>query len=233
MEKETKNIKIVIDPKGPYAIFGNTPIYEYFIINGADGKALKYQKGDKNYAKEPVTYLCRCGMSEKKPYCDGSHLKNKWDSELTATESKFMDNVKVYEGKRYTLWDKENLCAIARFCDAGRGAWRMVMNPQSENEVELSLKAAQMCPAGRLVVQDNIRGKMLEPELPQAIGLIEDTPMGISGPIWVMGGIPAVTKDGTELERRNRVTLCRCGASNNKPYCDGAHLRVNFKDDNF
>ena len=37
------------------------------------------------------------------------------------------------------------------------------------------------------------------------------------------GGIPIHGADGQAYEVRNRVTLCRCGRSANKPYCDGAH----------
>lgn len=225
--------KLVINTKGPYTLYGEVSIHEYFIINGEDGKSLRYEKGDVNYSKGEVTHLCRCGSSQKKPYCDGTHLKVEWDAELTAKDDKFLSGAKVYEGPRYTLWDKESLCAIARFCDAGRGAWEMIQNPNSEQEAELSLRISQLCPAGRLVVQDNATGRMLEPSMQESIGLIEDTPQGISGPIWVRGGIPMVTEVGDILERRNRVTLCRRGASKNKPYCDGSHLRVNFKDDNF
>ena len=39
-----------------------------------------------------------------------------------------------------------------------------------------------------------------------------------------------VAKDGHRYEVRNRVTLCRCGASKNKPFCDGSHAAIEFKD---
>ena len=41
---------------------------------------------------------------------------------------------------------------------------------------------------------------------------------------------PSGRPNGTEYEQRNRVTLCRCGASANKPYCDGTHVTVHFQD---
>jgi CDGSH-type Zn-finger protein len=46
----------------------------------------------------------------------------------------------------------------------------------------------------------------------------------------VKGGVPVESADGTVYEVRNRVTLCRCGKSTNKPFCDGTHIDVNFKD---
>ena len=60
--------------------------------------------------------------------------------------------------------------------------------------------------------------------------MIEDPQEECSGPLWVKGGIPVNGPNGTEYEQRNRVTLCRCGASANKPYCDGTHVTVHFQD---
>jgi CDGSH-type Zn-finger protein len=63
---------------------------------------------------------------------------------------------------------------------------------------------------------------------PHTIGLIEDPAEHCSGPIWLRGGIAVVSADGFEYEVRNRMTLCRCGASKNKPFCDGAHASIKF-----
>jgi len=46
----------------------------------------------------------------------------------------------------------------------------------------------------------------------------------------VKGDVPIVSADGKAYETRNRVTLCRCGKSKNKPFCDGFHIRVRFSD---
>ena len=54
--------------------------------------------------------------------------------------------------------------------------------------------------------------------------------MEVSGPLWVRGGVPVVSADGYEYEVRNRVTLCRCGSSENKPFCDGSHASIGFTD---
>jgi len=88
-------------------------------------------------------------------------------------------------------------------------------------------KASCAC-AGRLVAWDKATGSPVEHRLPVAIGLIEDPAEHCSGPIWLRGGIAVVSADGFEYEARNRMTLCRCGASKNKPFCDGAHASVKF-----
>jgi CDGSH-type Zn-finger protein len=50
-----------------------------------------------------------------------------------------------------------------------------------------------------------------------------------AGPkIWVRGGVPIRSADGGEYVVVNRVTLCRCGAWGNKPFCDGSHRKVGF-----
>jgi CDGSH-type Zn-finger protein len=59
---------------------------------------------------------------------------------------------------------------------------------------------------------------------------MEDPVQGVAGPLCVRGGIPVVGADGEPYEVRNRVTLCRCGASRNKPFCDGSHAAVGFTD---
>ncbi|GEM_PF-1172707 len=64
-----------------------------------------------------------------------------------------------------------------------------------------------------------------------SIGLIEDPVEACSGPLWVRGGVRVISADGFQYEIRNRVTLCRCSASRNKPFCDGSHAAIKFKDD--
>ena len=53
----------------------------------------------------------------------------------------------------------------------------------------------------------------------------------VNGPLWVTGGIPVDVGDEGTLQTRNRVALCRCGASSRKPLCDGSHKEAGFVDD--
>jgi hypothetical protein len=71
----------------------------------------------------------------------------------------------------------------------------------------------------------------MEPEYPTSIGLIQDTGAQVSGPIWARGGIPIDSGEGIQYQLRNRVTLCRCGRSENKPFCDATHILVGFSDE--
>ena len=78
----------------------------------------------------------------------------------------------------------------------------------------------ERCPSGALTYE--VDGEIIEPSLPAEIAVIPD------GPLWVSGGITVERADGTELETRNRVTLCRCGQSGAKPLCDGSHKEAGF-----
>ena len=74
-------------------------------------------------------------------------------------------------------------------------------------------------------------GKPYEFRFEPSLGLIEDIAIGSSGGLWIRGGIPLRREDGTTYEIRNRVVVCRCGQSANKPYCDGTHAAIKWRDD--
>ncbi len=121
------------------------------------------------------------------------------------------------------LTDAESLCAFARFCDPKGRIWNLVERTDDPEVRKIVEFEAAHCPAGRLVVWDKKTGKAIEPEFKPSLALIVDTEKRVNGPIWVRGGIPVVSADGHTYEVRNRLTLCRCGRSANKPFCDGAH----------
>jgi hypothetical protein len=121
------------------------------------------------------------------------------------------------------LTDQENLCAFARFCDPKGKIWNLVKQTDNPEAQKLVIHEAGHCPAGRLVAWDKATGKPIEPKFEPSLGLIEDTEKKVGGPIWVRGGIPVISADGKTYEIRNRLTLCRCGSSSNKPFCDGSH----------
>jgi len=97
--------------------------------------------------------------------------------------------------------------------------------------LRIAIEEAKDCPSGRLVVWDKKTGEAIEPEFDQSIGLVDDPQKGEKGPIWVRGGIPVESADGVDYEVRNRVTLCRCGKSSNKPFCDGNHIQTQRRRD--
>jgi hypothetical protein len=121
------------------------------------------------------------------------------------------------------ITDARPLCANARFCDRLGGIWSLVTrtdDPEVCREVEFQ---ARHCPSGRLIAWDRASGRSLEPHDPPSIGLLIDTARGVDGPLWVRGGIPVISAQGVAYAVRQQCTLCRCGRSANKPFCDGSH----------
>jgi len=223
MEKtEHKNVKVEVTKDGPYVVSGGVPLSEQWIATNAEGESLDYKQGKKYSAQEKYA-LCRCGHSINKPFCDGTHKTIHFNGTETASREPYLEQVEKIEGPTVVLTDAEHLCAFARFCDPKGRIWNLVDktdDPEARKIVEFE---AGHCPAGRLVVWDRKTGKAIEPKFEHSIGLIEDTARKVSGPLWLRGGIPMFSAEGEAYEVRNRVTLCRCGRSSNKPFCDGSH----------
>jgi CDGSH-type Zn-finger protein len=219
-------IKIIKD--GPYLVSGNTPLKKEIILG--DDKGSTEYKPDTIFPVQEQYMLCRCGKSKINPFCDGTHVKIKFDGTETASKEKFLIQAELIEGPELILRDAQDLCAIARFCHNKKGnTWALTTNSDEKASKEEAIRQACNCPAGRLVMFDKKTGKAIEPKLNQEISLLKDPLKYVSGPIFVKGGIPIESADGTEYEIRNRVTLCRCGKSNNKPFCDGTHIDTKFK----
>jgi CDGSH-type Zn-finger protein len=99
-----------------------------------------------------------------------------------------------------------------------------------EASTTLAIREGKLCPSGRLVTWDKNTQTSNEDDDPPSIGVVQDPSEGCSGPLAVRGGIQVIGAGGFEYERRNRQTLCRCGQSENKPFCNGAHAAVKFQD---
>ena len=221
-------MQITVTADGPYAVTGSVPLSVQVIVPNAEGESVEWRQG--KVFDAPADYdLCRCGRSGTKPFCDSSHLRSGFDGTETASRDPYRDQAEREDGPEVVLTDAEALCAYARFCDVGGSIWRLVQRSE-EDATSLAVQEGSRCPSGRLVVWDRAAREPFEPDLEPSIGLVEDPATGVSGPLWVRGGITIVSSDGVEYESRNRVTLCRCGRSNNKPFCDGTHAAIGFED---
>ncbi|MBI4331817.1 MAG: CDGSH iron-sulfur domain-containing protein [Chloroflexi bacterium] len=211
-----------VTKNGPYLVSGGVPLTEQLICVDAHGECTGWQE-EKVYPVTETYALCRCGQSKTKPFCDGAHLKTGFDGAETATRQQYLDRARNIAGPTLRLTDAEGLCASAGFCQRAGSIWKLVERPDDPEATKEITRQACECPSGRLVVWDR-EGRAIEPDLPPSIGLVLDPDAGMTGPLWVRGGIPIESADGAIYEIRNRVTLCRCGKSSNKPFCDGSHL---------
>ena len=114
-------IAITVTEKGPYLVTGNPPLAMQFIMPDSEGESWYFQEGRHFSTEKEPTALCRCGLSRSKPYCDGSHLKEEWDSAITSGEDRIMDEVEITEGQRVTLNDNEKILCFRPFLPSLRG----------------------------------------------------------------------------------------------------------------
>lgn len=224
MEKKEPYIKVTKD--GPYLVYGVKKLVEEIITPDENGVSIAYTEGRTFDIRTPLA-LCRCGKSEDAPYCDGHHVQAGFDGTESASFEPILDNAEMLEGPNLTLADNQQYCAFARFCDAGGRVWNLVLEGRKETD-ELAIREACDCPAGRLIMFD-AEGNMIEPDHPVSIAVLEDGGLKISGPLWLRGGIRVESEDGRSYEVRNRQTVCRCGYSDNKPFCNGAHASAKFR----
>src|SRR6185295_4245558 len=166
---------------------------------------------------------CRCGGSMNKPFCDGTHKRNGFSGARLSDGAK--DRVKSYAAPGITIHDNRSVCIHAAECTGGlptvfkygERPWIEPAGAQAQAIVE----TVRRCPSGALTY--TIDGREVGAESwPASITVMKD------GPYAVLGvELPAVAfAQGVSHER---YTLCRCGASKNKPFCDNSHVEVGFK----
>ena len=225
-----RTMKITVTKDGPYAVTGAAPLCKQTIGANPAGDSVDWLPGE-TLAVGASYFLCRCGESSRKPFCDGTHAKIGFDGEEVASRQPYAALATEIDGPALALTDAESLCAFARFCDRDGKVWNTVSQARSGPARDAFTHQVGQCPSGRLAALDLASGAPIEPALPPSIAVVEDPQEGVSGPLWVRGGIEIVGGDGVAYESRNRVTLCRCGQSKNKPFCDGAHASVGFRDE--
>jgi len=208
--------KIACSPNGPYALLNDMQTTPVPNLRRASGEAC---------ATVRAVALCRCGASKNKPFCDGTHSTIGFSSRNAADPGK--DKRKSYAGKRITILDNRSLCSHAAFCtDELKSVFRQHDEPWIDPdgaEVEKIIATVRKCPSGALSYAiDGVEAEA--PERPPMITVTDNGPYAVAGGVELMG-----VKFGQGASTEH-YTLCRCGASKNKPFCDGSHWDAGFRD---
>lgn len=221
--------KILPLPNGPY-----------YLINDMQPKVVYNLQ---NFKGEPLATtvgiaLCRCGASKNKPFCDGTHnvigfssanrtLDENDDTKKTAIKDKRRD----YPGKEITVHDNRKICSHAAECvnnlssvfKLGSRPW---INPDASKMNDI-IDVVRRCPSGALSYSiDGVEYRDPEEQRNPIVTVLKN------GPYHITGGIELIGENIQfgEGASKEHYTLCRCGASENKPFCDGAHKSSKFND---
>jgi CDGSH-type Zn-finger protein len=215
--------RIRVVPNGPYRVTG-AGLTRLRPIVDAHGDNVGWDRGPE-LEHDADFDLCRCGASRTHPFCDGSEREAGFDGNETASRNPYDERAFRMGDGPVILTDDPSICSSAGFCEAfDTDVWTLVESAQDPEARTRLTQMVKRCPSGRLAYLIPPSTDPVEEDLPPEVAVVDD------GPYWVRGGIAIEAADGFDYEVRNRATLCRCGQSRNKPFCDGSHRRVRFQD---
>ncbi len=175
----------------------------------------------------PEAYsLCRCGGSQNKPFCDGAHKSNNFNGQEFASKDTMADRAEQCVGDGITIHDDRSRCAHAGVCTDELGAvFKLGVEPWIDAKgapVDEIIRVVSTCPSGALSYSLSDSPEPVENLAGPSITVASDAPLAVRG-------LTVVAGDGEEYDAHERRTLCRCGGSRNKPFCDGSHWYMGFK----
>ena len=137
------------------------------------------------------------------------------------------EQVSTYTGKDIEIVYDRRLCIHAAEC--GRGS-RLLFNVENDPwcdpdavSVDLAAAVVDRCPTGALRYKRLDGGE-------EAVAENNTVTVSPDGPLYVNGDLDLQNLDGQFKHIQSKAALCRCGASTNKPFCDGSHVKAGFKD---
>lgn len=138
------------------------------------------------------------------------------------------EKIKEYESEELTVIWKPDKCIHSEICYKGLSD---VFNPKERPWVNVNGAADKTikeqidrCPSGALSYK--LKNESAESEAIEDEQIVEVTK---GGPLMVYGNIKVKHHDGSETSKHRVTAFCRCGASSNKPFCDGSHKKIDFE----
>ncbi|WP_308990570.1 (4Fe-4S)-binding protein [Mariniflexile litorale] len=137
-----------------------------------------------------------------------------------------MSKIKEYTNGNVTIvWEAEK-CIHSAICAKGLPE---VFQPRErpwikidEAKTEALIKQVKACPSGALSFYMNNETDKSAEVLETKVEVLEN------GPLLVYGTLHVTHKDGRKEIKNKTTAFCRCGVSNNKPFCDGTHIKEQF-----
>ena len=212
--------QVQISRNGPYLVTNVPRLFDYL---GTENRPA------------PQLALCRCGNSALKPLCDGSHARSGFTD--AKDPKRIADRRDTYPGQQLIIFDNRGICQHSGLCtDRLGGVFRTGQEPfvaPSGGRMDEIIRAVRDCPSGALSYAldgTEARGQVdWDGTREPAIQVTKDGPYRITGGITLTSaaGQPEARAEGASVEH---YALCRCGHSQNKPYCSGMHWYAGFRD---
>ncbi len=213
----TEKPQIACLPNGPY-----------YLLNDLTSQVIPNIQKSKGGPCTTITgvALCPCGGSQNKPFCDGTHGKNGFTDAKTTDGA--LNKRDDYGTKQITIHDNRGICAHAGYCTDNLGSvFKLDEEPWIDPDgatVKDIIRTISKCPSGALsYTVDNVEHRDQDRE--PMVTVTKD------GPYAITGDIELVDQPLGEGASTEHYTLCRCGGSKNKPFCDGTHWHIGFKDE--
>lgn len=168
-------------------------------------------------------FLCRCGLSKSKPFCDGTHRSEGFDSSRQISE----ENLQEYPGKDITVHFNRSICSGAAECvhnlpSVFKSESKDWIHPDQADADQI-MATIKKCPSGALTYTVNGEEHRNEAK-PERIDVVKDGP-------FLVKGIELVDESRPTRSSKSVYALCRCGKSKNKPFCDYSHAEEGWSDE--
>lgn len=143
------------------------------------------------------------------------------------------DNTRKYSNDEITVVWQPDMCVHSRICWTGLVS---VFNPKKRPWINMSAEATekileqvQKCPSGALSFYRNDAMPENKPVPDQTSFPLLNIEVQTNGPLIITTGCQITHSNGSTETREGKTALCRCGASGNKPFCDGSHKTQGFR----
>jgi uncharacterized Fe-S cluster protein YjdI len=136
---------------------------------------------------------------------------------------------KRYSNDEVTVIWQPDRCIHSGICvnglpevfDSQKRPWVTIQGATTERIIE----QVKHCPSGALSYEMVGEGNQPAERLETVVEVLRN------GPLVIYGTLKVKDKDGNESVKNQTTAFCRCGASKNKPYCDGSHVQAKFRDE--
>lgn len=134
-----------------------------------------------------------------------------------------------YTNNEVTIIWKPKVCIHSKICWTElREVFDPFVRPWVKMEgstTEKIIEQVRKCPSGALSYEMNNETAAIQVEEAKMLSV----EISLNGPILIKTECTIKHSDGSEETKNGTTALCRCGASENKPYCDGTHRKIDFK----